>query len=281
MSDLHIYFETGCVGDTGLNLCRAHTAMCAMGHSGVVVHTSPVFRFGNPPRESPSSPVVSEILRRCPFIREVVYDVDYSDATSFSWSRERRCKIHQPMIYRDANDIREYVDLREFIPPYPSESKVALLHPVSLRYKPQDRLYDYIPVWDRCVGLLSEKGFRIVMVGSEDDPIDLTMSKSARGHCDSMVGRWSLLQSLAFLMYRAEFVVACDSWASIWGPAARVQTVCAWGYRMESDTDFWVTNFLGNRDFYKHGWSSQKDYCDALLAAHLGKKIREQKDAKI
>ena len=281
MSDLHIYFETGCVGDTGLNLCRAHAAMIAKGHSGVVVHTSPVFRFGNPPRSCQSSDVVLEILRRCPFIRHVEFDVDYSDPASFRFSSRHGCEILQPMVFRANNDIKDYVDLRDLCPEWPSGKPVALLHPVSLRYKPEDRLDDYVPVWDRCVGVLAEKGYRVFLVGSEDDPAGLTMSKSTMSLCESMVGRWSLLESLAFAMYKADFVVACDSWASIWGPAARVQTVCAWGYRMEADIDFWVTNFLGNRDFYKHGWSSQKEYCDALLASQLGKKIREKNDGKI
>jgi hypothetical protein len=281
MSNLHIYFETGAVGDTCLNLCRAHAAMRHGGHDGVVVHTSPVFRFGNPPRTIPSSPDVKEILRRTNFIRDVVYEIDYSDAESFRTSKKYGCPIKQPMVFPSENDVRLYADLRDLTPDYDPSAKVALLQPVSLRFKPQDRIDDYIPVWDRCIRALREKAYEIVLVGGPEDPIHLTMSPSSLRECSSKVGSWSMLQSVAFCIYRADIVVACDSWAAIWGPAAKVKTAIAWGYRMESDIDFWVTGFLGNRDFYKHGWSSQKDYCDADLATYISKTIRERQNGHV
>jgi hypothetical protein len=276
MSDLHIYFETGAIGDTALNLCRAHIAMCHYGHDGVIVHSSPTFRFGNPVQETPTSPVVAEILQRCHFIKDVVFDMRYGDKGSSTYSEKYSCKIDEPMIFRDQNDIKKYVDLTDFIPPIQISGKCALIQPISLRFKPVNHLDDYVPVWDRCVRALVEKGYRVFLVGGEDDPILRTMREDTLALCENMVGKWSQLESLAFAIYKAHYIVGCDSWASIWGPAAKIQTVAAWGYRMENDIDFWVTGFLGNRNFYKYGWSSQKEYCDAVLAAHIARTIRER-----
>ena len=107
------------------------------------------------------------------------------------------------------------------------------------------------------------------MVGGLQDQIELTMQQKTIDKTINKIGKWSILESLAFTIYKADIVLACDSWSAIWGPAAKVKTFTSWGYRMENDIDFWVTGFLGNRNFYEYGWSSQKDYCDAYLAGKL------------
>lgn len=268
MADLHMFCETGAIGDTGLNLCRGHIALTRFGLDKLVVHTSPTFRFGDPRVEVPMNPSVMEIWRRTNFVREIVTDINYDDELSFKVSRKYRVPILQPMEFRDHHDIRDWIDLTDYIPEMP-DGKYALFQPISLKMKPPNHLDDYIPVWDRCLKTLLRNDYKIIMVGGPDDPIDLCVKKEFLQDIDNKIGQWNILTALAFTLYKANVVVACDSWAAIWGAAARKKTAIAWGYRMENNIDFWVTGFLGNRDCYKYGWSSQKDYCDALLASYL------------
>lgn len=267
MSDLHIYFETGAIGDTGLNLCRANIAMCAIGHDASIIHTSPIFKSHG--KETKTNPNVKVILERCKFIKKIEYDVDYNEKNSFYFSKKYNCQIYQPMLTRDEHDIKEWIDLKDFTPEINTKNKIAVLQPVSIDLKPQQFIDWYIPIWDRCIGLLHEKGYDIYMVGGQNDPIEKTMKKESIEKTKNKIGSWSILESLAFTIYRADIVLACDSWAAIWGPAAKIPTFTAWGYRMENNIDFWVTGFLGNRNYYKYGWSSQKEYCDAYLAGCL------------
>lgn len=271
--DYHIYFETGAIGDTALNLCRANIAMSKRSLSSCIVHTSPIFQFGNPKITVPSNPDVIKILENTNFIKDVVFDIDYSDAVSFRFSQKYQCPIEQPNEFREYHDIKEWVDLKQFNPHFKTKSKVALFQPVSLKYKPQAYLDCYIPVWRRCVETLLKKKYHIIMVGSTEDPIDACVPNALLNHIDSKIGIWEPLQSLAFLLYQADIVLSCDSWAGIWGAAARKPTAIAWGYRMEQNIDFWVTGFLGNRDCYEYAWASQKDYSDAYLANYLSKII--------
>lgn len=267
MSDLHIYAESGAIGDTVLNLCRQHIALTASDHEKVVIHTTPFFVANG--IQIPSNPIVHEIWRRTTFIREVIMDVDYYKTETFKFSKKCNMPIEHSMLSREQNNVCDWVDLKDFIPNI-VQNKIAIFQPISLRMKPEAHLNDYIPVWDRCLKTLINKNYQIVMVGAEDDPIHLCVKDEYLPYIDNRCGKWSILEAIACTIYQADVIVSCDSWAGLWGAAARKKTAIAWGYRMENDIDFWVTSFLGNRDCYKYGWSSQKEYCDALLAAYLG-----------
>jgi hypothetical protein len=277
-NSLHIYFETGAIGDTAFNLCRANIAMQNRNHDDCIVHTSPIFRFGNPTIEIPSNPDVSTILNKTNFIREIVFDVDYKIAESFIKSQKYNCEIYQPNEYRKFNNILEWIDLKEYHLPCETTSKTAIFQPISLQFKPRQHLEDYIPVWTRCIETVLQNGYEIFMVGGANDDIDQCIPKNLMKYLNNKINLWSPLNSLAFLLYRSDIVISCDSWAAIWGIAARKPTAVAWGYRMENNIDFWATNFLGNKDCYKYGWSSQKDFCDIYLAQYLNSiKLNQQK----
>jgi hypothetical protein len=268
MSSLHIFCETGAFGDTALNLCRCHIAMKALGRDDVIIHTSPIFKFGQPVREIPMNENVLEIYKRTKFVKDIVADVDYDDQQSLRISKKYGVPILQPMNQRDHNNIKEWVDFDDLTPDVDSEKSV-LFQPISLKMKPQDQVDAYIPVWTRCLKTLIEKNYKIYMVGSEDDQIDLCVPKEFLPYIENKIGEWNILQSIAFTINKAEIILSCDSWAGLWGAGCRKKTAIAWGYRMENNIDFWVTGFLGNRDCYVYGWSSQKDYTDALLASYL------------
>ena len=276
MSDLHIYFETGAIGDTGLNLCRANIAMEFMKHDSSIVHTSPIFRCHG--KEKQSCPNVKEILNSCKFIKTIEYDVDYNNRNSFNFSKKYNCHIHQPMFFREENNIKEWIDLQKYIPTINECEKIAVLQPISLDLKPPPHLDDYVPVWDRCVNLLQEKGYSIFMVGGPNDKIDLTMKSKTIDKTVNKLGKWSILEALAFTIYKADIVLACDSWSAIWGPASKIKTFTAWGHRMENNIDFWVTGFLGNKEYYEYGWSSQKEYCDAYLAGKISDYLAKREE---
>lgn len=278
MKELHIYFETGAIGDTGLNLCRANIAMENMNLDSTIVHTSPIFKSHG--KTKPSCPNVKTILDSCKFIKKVEYDIDYNIKESFYFSKKYNCEILQPMEFRNEHNIKDWVDLRKFVPEKNCSNKIAVLQPVSLEMKPQQFVDYYIPKWDRCVNLLHEKGYKIYMVGGEKDPFELCLSQENIKKTINKIGCWSILESLAFTIYESDIVLACDSWSAIWGPASKVKTFTAWGYRMENNIDFWVTNFLGNKRFYEYGWSSQKEYCDAYLAGLLSEYLRKEKNEK-
>lgn len=268
----HIYFETGAIGDTALNLCRAHIGMKNRNLQSCVVHTSPIFKFGDPKIVVPSNPDVIEIIKNTNFIQEIVYDIDYDKAESFKISKKYNCPIYQPNEFRNYHNIKEWVNLEKYLLPIEIKKKLAIFQPISLKYKPIQHLEDYIPVWKRCLEALLAKDYHIVMVGGPEDQIELCVPNEIRQYLDNKIQVWSPLNSLAFLLYQADFILSCDSWAAIWGAAARKHTAIAWGYRMENNIDFWVTGFLGNQDCYKYGWSSQKEFCDIYLSDFIREK---------
>jgi len=278
MSDLHIFCETGAIGDTVLNLCRSYAGMKAFGHDKTVVHTSKTFRFSDPPMEIPNSPDVLEIYRNCHFVKDIVEEVDYANPETMRFSQKYKVPILQPMYCSTDHDVRDWIDLKKYLPETnDNHEKIAVFQPVSLKHKPKKYLNWYISVWDRCINLLHEKNYHIYMIGAPDDPYELTLKKENLNKVISKIGQWSILQALAFLLYKSDLVVSCDSWAGVWGAAAKIPSVNAWGYRYEMDIDLWVMRFLGNADYYKYYWSSQKDYCDATLAAHLSNILRTRK----
>lgn len=269
MSNIHIFSESSAFGDTAINLCRQNIAMCHGGHTGVILHTTKELLSNG--TFIPSNPLIYEIWKRTSFIKEIVFDVEYDDMSSFKFSKKYNVPIEHPYEYRYVNNIKEWVDLEEFIPNLKDDDrKIALFQPISLKTKPKDYLNDYIPVWKRCLTTLVKNNYRIIMIGAKDDPIDLCVEKKFLNNIENMCGKWNMLESIAFAIYKSNVIVSCDSWAGLWGIAAQIPTAIAWGYRMENDIDFWCTNFLGNIDKYQYGWSSQKDYCDALLASYLG-----------
>ena len=86
MADLHIYAETGAIGDTALNLCRINVALSNSNCEKAVVHTSPILKANG--LQIKTNPIVHEILKRTSFIREVVTDVDHNDRESFNKSKK-------------------------------------------------------------------------------------------------------------------------------------------------------------------------------------------------
>ena len=270
MSIFHIYCECGALGDTAFNLCRAHTAMCSGGYKSTIVHTAPYF-FINNSTQIPIQKEVLEIWNNCNFVDKVEIDVNLLDQKSIYFSEKYNIKIEQPMLTRSYNNALEWVDLKKYLPKFPNFKKIAIFQPISLKYKPKSHLEDYIPTWNRCLSTLINHEYEIVMVGGKDDQIEKTFDQKLRSKIHNKIGKWSILEALSFLLYQADLVLSCDSWAAIWGIAARKKTFVSWGYRMEQNIDFWATDFLGNRDCYSYGWSSQKDYCDAFLAAEIRK----------
>jgi hypothetical protein len=271
MNLLHIFAESSAIGDTALNLCRSYAAMTNLKYDKVVIHTSPYIMANG--LKIQSNPIVHEIWKKTNFVQEIVMDVDNQNEKSFFYSEKYKKPILQPFEYREYNDVKEWVDLKEYKPYFEKKKTTVLFQPISLRNKPKKFLEDYIPVWDRCLKTLLDKNYEIVMVGGEDDPIELSFNKKFIPKITNKIGVWSILESIAFTIYEADIVLSCDSWAGLWGVAARKPSAIAWGYRMEQNIDFWVTDFLGNKDCYKYGWSSQKEYCDALLANYLNQII--------
>jgi hypothetical protein len=257
--NLHIFAESGAIGDQALNLCRINAALVKGGYQKAIIHTSSILHANG--IDIPINPDVLKIWERTKFIKEVIIDNNCG-------SPKEDFKIQEPMDFLEINDIREWVDLKDFIPDFTGE-KIALFQPISLKLKPKDHINDYIPVWNLCLKTLIRKGYEIFMVGSENDPIDLCVDKEFLPYINNKCGKWSVLESIAFTIYCSDFVLSCDSWAGLWGIASQKKTAIAWGHRMENNIDFWVSNFLGNKNYYKYGWSSQKDYCDAFLAEYI------------
>jgi hypothetical protein len=269
MDFLHIFAESSAIGDTALNLCRYHVAMINRGYEKIIIHTTPYIHANG--LKITSNPIVYKIWEKTNFVQEVVMDVEHGDKESFIFSKKYNQPILHSFEYRDYNDIKQLVDLKEYTPEINIQKRTVLFQPVSLKTKPKEFLDEYIPVWDRCLKTLLDKEYEIIMVGAEDDPVELCFNKKFLSKINNKIGEWSILESLAFNIYKADIVVSCDSWAGLWGVAARKPTAIAWGHRMEQNIDFWATEFLGNKDCYKYGWSSQKEYCDALLASYLDK----------
>lgn len=278
MSTLHIFCETGAFGDTALNLCRCWGAMQACGHTETVVHTTPYFLYGSPPVATPLLPEALEIFKRCHWVKEVVMDCDYQDRSSFAISKRYGCPIEQPLLYSGYHNVTDWLDLTDLVPEMDESRPLAVFQPISVSKKQNlvttEELNSYIPVWDRCLKALLDRGYRVVMVGAPDDPIDLCVKPELLEQLDNKIGKWSLLQALAFALYKAEVSLSCDSWLGVWTIAARKPTAICWGHRYENDIDAWVIKFLGNTDCYRSGWGSQKEWCDAVLAAYLNQVTR-------
>lgn len=269
-----MYSETGAIGDTAIALCRAFAAMVALKHSDTVIHSCKTFKFNQDSeiRECPTNPNVIKILENCSFIKEIVLDCDYGNPDSFQHSTKYGCKIEQPNYGCDFIDIRKFISLYNHIPDdYELQGKVALFQPISLRSKPKNFIEDYIAKWDKTIESLIEANFKIVMVGAIDDPYQITFNAKYEEKIINKCGKWNILESLAYLMHRADLVVSCDSWAAMWGIACRLPTLVAWGYRMQQEIDLWLLDFIGNKDCYKYDWASKKETCDKFLANYIHK----------
>jgi len=274
MSTLQMFAETGAIGDTAIALCRAFAAMVAMKHVDAVIHTAKTFKFGKDPeiRECPFNPNVITILENCSFVKEIVFDCDYKKPNSLQYSEKYNCKIEQPTYGCDFVDIRRFVSLYSFVPDdYGLEGKIAVFQPISLRSKPKKQIDSYIAIWNESIKALIDVGYKIVMIGGKDDPYQVTFNAKYEDYIINKCGKWTILQSLAYLLYRADIVLSCDSWAAWWGIASRLPTLVAWGHRMQNKTDLWLLDFLGNKDCYKYGWASNKENCDKFLAEYIGK----------
>jgi hypothetical protein len=266
-----MFMETGAIGDMAIGLCRAFAGMIAEKHSDVIVHVSQKFRTRNfPLLEYEANPNAIKILENCSFVKEICFDCDYNKKNGMAYSKKHSCKIEEPKFGCDFIDIRKYLALYNFIPDdFDLKGKIALFQPISLKSKPSANINEYIPVWNECLEALLSKGYKIVMVGAKNDPYHVTFDPKYEEKIINKCGKWSMLQSVAYLLYRCDLVVSCDSWAAMWGIACRLPTLAAWGYRMREETDFWLLDFLGNKDCYKYGWSNEKEKCDEHLAKYI------------
>ena len=261
MKLLHMYADMIAIGDAAFSICRAYAAMQAGGYDKIVIHTQSAINIGG--TLIPNSSASLELFRRTSFVAEVLEDAD-----TLYWS-SGGVRLEHPLIYRPHNNIKDWINLDDLTPDVPASGRVAVFQPISLRMKPREHLNDYIPVWTKCLETLFAKNYHVVMVAAPDDPIDLCVDPRLMSSLDNRIGKWSILQSLAFTLNRADVILSCDSWAGVWGIASRKPTAIAWGYRMEHGLDGWVMDFLGNKDVFKHGWSSKKNECDAVLAEFL------------
>lgn len=266
-----MFMDINAIGDMALNLCRAFAGMVAGGHSDVVVHTSAKFQTNTfPLQECACNPNALKILENCSFIREVCHECEPSKPETMVYSQKYKSKIEEPKFGCDFINIRKYLSLYNFVPDdHDIKGKVAIFQPISLRHKPAEKIKHYIPVWNKCLETLISQDYTIVMVGAKDDPYQITFDPKYEDHIFIKCGKWSLIESLAYLCYRSDLVVSCDSWAAMWGIASRLPTLAAWGYRMQNEIDLWVLDFLGNKDCYKYGWSSEKEKCDQYLAKYI------------
>jgi hypothetical protein len=215
MSKLHIFFECGAIGDQTLNLYRAATAMDAEGHDKVVVHYATEFRYAEKRVTTKCNPDALAIWQRTKFIERCIPDIKYDDPDTFLRSKWLNVPIERPMLCRSYNQIKDWLDLKEFTPKLPDDKPVALFHPVSIKFKqnmvsPED-LEGCFPVWRRCLTLLIEKGYRVVMVGGPDDPWRRVVPPDLLPKIDNKIGKWKQLEAVAALLYKADVILACDS----------------------------------------------------------------------
>jgi hypothetical protein len=269
MSKYHTYCECFALGDTAFNLCRANIGMCNGNYTSTIIHTAPNFYIHEGSSEIPIKEEILEIWNNCNFVDKVEIDINLFDQQTLCFSEKYKVPIQENFDTRNYNNVLDWVNLKQYLPVFPSFEKIAIFQPISLKYKPKKYLDHYIPIWNKSLRTLIENKFQIVMVGGEEDPIESCFEKGLLSDIHNKIGQWSLLESLSFLLYQADLVLSCDSWAAIWGIAARKRTFISWGYRMENNIDFWATGFLGNQDCYSYGWSSQKELCDTFLAESI------------
>lgn len=273
MSTFHTYCECGAIGDTAFNICRTLTAMEALGHKSAIIHTSPYLLIDqyDYTQKIDISNEVLEIWNQCSFVSKVEIDVNLSDGKSIYFSDKYQAKIEQPMFTRPNNNILDWIDLKKYLPELNTNKKIAVFQPISLQNKPVRFHADYIQEWNRCLKNLIKNKYHIVMIGGIDDDFRLCFDANFLNEIDNKIGKWNILESLSFLIYRSEIVLSCDSWAAVWGVATRKKTFVSLGYKMEFGKDLWAYDFLGNKDCYELGWTSQGKFCDAFLAEAIRK----------
>ncbi len=151
----------------------------------------------------------------------------------------------------------------------------VIFQPISLDKKPKEHREKYIQTWNNSIELLLDNKYNIYMIGSETNYQEMLDSsiieQNLLKHIINKMGKWTVLEALSAMMYNADLVMSCDSWAGAFGILFRIPTCFSLGYRMENGIDTWLLDFLSNRDIYVQGWSSKKEETDILFSEWIEK----------
>jgi hypothetical protein len=148
------------------------------------------------------------------------------------------------------------------------ESKIAVFQPVSFLHKEEDKIEsDYTNPWDECLRSLLDKGYEIIVIGSNKDNEDVKKyypNLLTKYPMRNLMGRINMFESIDLVINHASFVLSCDSWSGWYGIASRKKTAVAASKIIGAE--FGYVLGLGNKDIYELDYSHNKEKCDANLA---------------
>ena len=262
MYDLpNFYIENGALGDQAFFLCHIYSLCNYFKVPSVDIFSERYFCYihpDEPPQYKKPNQAVLFLWTQCRRINSI----------RFLWSQEPNFFQYCPKDRLSTfHRISEWLDPLERITPLEGEKK-CVFQPVSIQMKSKKLLGEYLCPWNHCIDALLNNGYSIYMIGSKEDEQYLPdlIDKKYMPKINNLINKISLTDALEMVLYQADFVLSCDSWAGVWGIANRVPTACAWGPRMEAGQDDYVLDYLGNRDVYSFDWSSKKEVTDRALA---------------
>lgn len=212
-----------------------------------------------------------KILNACSLVNAVIIDDRPREFIEQDYDKLIVPVIEKELIPKTYN-FKDYIDLKDYIP-INLIGKVAIFQPISLSKKPEKYRELYVMHWDKSIEALLDNGYSIYMTGGGSDRNDLErtgcINKSRLKYINDFVDKWNILETLALIIHRADFVIGCDSWAGVFGVSCRVPTCQALGYRMENGIDTFLLDYLGNKDVYCMRYSSKAAQADADFAGWI------------
>lgn len=265
---ISFFADNGAIGDQAFNICQIRDICEYYGVKGLDLYTYRKFLHNIEGKlyVKESNPDVFYIWSQCKYINNINF-IDYLDNNSSKKMKNNYdLYIDRPKdeMVSEQHKISEYLSLTPMPKSQYIGKKVAIFQPVSVINRPGEIFKKYLVRWDLSLRILIEKGYTIYMIGSEND-FDLVkkynlVQDSCLSYIENLCGKIKMIDAIKLVLYRADFVIGCDSWATTYGIAERIPTAVSWGPKLEAGgRESKLPFYLGNKDIYINRWASKGD----------------------
>ena len=249
-----------------------------MGKEGVIIHTAKDLFDTHHKRYICSDKNILKFWSTIKFVKGIIFDVDQrtlpTDAyeSNYNFFSPLNSPYDEDFKYNLSNQIDFSLFPKRFSGHIDENYKTAVFQPISLKNKPPELRNDFIATWDHSVSALIDKGYKILLIGSNDDlkVLDDIYANSYFPYLDNtinLMGCLDIFESIELVMEKADFVLSCCSWSGWYGIAARKKTAMTLGPLMEENKkDRCFVDLMKNKDVFYMDYSSKKEEADKNIA---------------
>lgn len=267
MKKISFFADNGPIGDQAFNICQIHDICEYYGIPGLDLYTYRKFLHNvhGYIYVKESNPDVFYLWSQCKYINSINF-IDYTNKDCGKQMIENYdlfIDCPDDEIISDTHKISDYLSLIPMAESQYIGRKVAIFQPVSVLHRPGEMFKDYLVKWNSSLKALIDKNYSIYMIGSERD-FEIVQEyqlvpKKLFPYIENLCGKIKMIDAIRLLLYRADFVLGCDSWAVAYGIANRIPTAVSWGPKIEAGgREGKLPFYLGNKDIYLNRWASME-----------------------